>query len=270
MKPSPPTAGIRRDAPRTAPPSAPASALARSLGILRFVAAAAAAPSLAEVVTGSGLPKATAHRLLVALEAQGYLRREPGGRRYGIGPALGALARDALRHGTAQARRHRILAALVDEIGETCNLTMPDGTEVLYLDRVEAPWHWRLALDAGSHVPLHCTASGKLFLSLMPAAERRELLRILPLKRYTDRTLVSARALERALAPIRAERLGVDDEEFVPGLVAIAVPVVDGGGRACAALAVHAPTLRVRAEALRRFVPALRRAAVAIGRALAP
>jgi IclR family acetate operon transcriptional repressor len=106
------------------------------------------------------------------LEA-GFVVRDTDERQFGVGPALRQLALDTLNHGSLRGLRHEVLADLVAEVGETCNFTTTDGAGVLYLDRVEAPWPWRLTLDVGAHVPLHCTASGKLFLAFMPERATR-------------------------------------------------------------------------------------------------
>jgi DNA-binding IclR family transcriptional regulator len=138
-----------------------------------------------------------------------------------------------------------VLTELVGGVGETCNFTTQDGTEVLYLDRVEAKWPLRFTLDVGSRVPLHCTASGKLFLALMPADARDELIDRIPLARLTGATITSRKALRAACEAIAACDYACDREEFIPGLVAVAVPVRSADSGARAAIAVHAPTARM-------------------------
>lgn len=236
-------------------------AVARLIGLIETVARAERPPALADLAVRLGLPKSTAHRLTLALAAEGILTREPGTKRFGIGSRLAALAVDALTHSTVRGARHAVMQSLVDRIGETCNLTMLDGAEVLYLDRVEAAWPLRMHLGPGSHVPLHCTASGKLFLALLPAAVRRRIVGSLPLAAYTRNTLTDPRALEAALVKIRRERVGIDNEEFLAGLIAIAVPVKNARGKTCAAIAVHAPTARLTLEQALGHLPKLRAAA---------
>src|SRR3546814_3491183 len=105
-------------------------------------------------------------------DLQGLLVREPADKQFTIGPRLNALAIGTVAASVRRAPRHAILEALARETGETCNLGMLDGNAVLYLDRVETHWPLRLQLSVGSHVPLHCTAMGKLFLSQMPKRAR--------------------------------------------------------------------------------------------------
>jgi DNA-binding IclR family transcriptional regulator len=167
-------------------------------------------------------------------------------------------------NGALRTERHAILARLVEEIGETCNFTMLDGDAVVYLDRVEAAWPLRMMLSSGSRVPLHCTASGKLLLALMPKPARGRLIALLPLTRYTSTTLTDARRLGAELARIRAQKYATDNEEFHAGLACVAVPVADARRRVCAAIAVHAPVSRMPLERALEHLPSLRRAAAAM------
>lgn len=234
---------------------------ARVLGILEMIARMDRAASVQEITELSGLPKATAYRICAALENDGYLRKEPGGRGLVAGPRLLALAQSLIGGASLAGARHAILAAAARRIGETCNLSMPKDGEMLYLDRVETEWPLRLQLPVGTRVPLHCTASGKLFLSSLSPAARAALLRSLPLERRGPNTITDPAALGAALEEIRRNQLGTDDQEFLEGMVAIAVPVTDAAGRFVASLAVHAPLLRMTLEQARAHVPVLREAA---------
>ncbi|KAB2912266.1 MAG: IclR family transcriptional regulator [Hyphomicrobiaceae bacterium] len=245
-----------------------ASAAARALAILEAVSRSPEPVSAVELSPRLDLPKPTVHRLMLLLEDAGFLQREPGSKRFITGHRLMAMSLEALINAPNRAERHAVLQALVDEIQETCNLTILVGNEVVYLDRVECHWPLRTHFHVGSRVPAHCTASGKLFLGLMPAAKRSRLLRLVPLKKYTDKTLVDPARIETELKEVRAKGIGVDVEEFISGLIGLAVPVVDRRERICATVAMHAPTQRVTAERMWDFVPALQRAAKAIGKTL--
>ena len=244
-----------------AEPAATGSSTARSLRLLALLAGGSRALKLAEMSQHLGLAKATTHRLCTQLLESGYLARSTDGRSFAVGPALRRLALDTLNHGTLRGLRHEVLAALVAEVGETCNFTMLDGASVLYLDRVEAPWPWRLTMDVGTHVPLHCTASGKLFLAYLPEPQRDALLAHLPLPRLTPNTLTTLRALRAECEAIHQRGHALDREEFIPGLIALAVPVRDAQGSVRAAIAVHAPTPRLTAKAAQARLPALLAAA---------
>ena len=237
------------------------SAVARALAMLAHVAHADGGVTLTDLSEALALPKATVHRIVAALERQGMLLREPGGKRYSMGHRFIAVATDALAHSASRGARHAILQSLVDDIGETCNITMMDGANVLYVDRVEAQWPLRLHLQPGSRVPLHCTASGKLFLSHLRAAARKRLITALPLERHTPNTITERPELERALQRIRQSKVGTDNEEFLAGLVAVAVPIIGPGKSVSAAIAVHGPTARLSLDLALSHVPKLQAAA---------
>ncbi len=241
--------------------AASGSSAERSLRLLALLAQEGRALSLAELAVRLGLPKATAHRLCTQLQDSGFLARDTDDRCYAVGPALRRLAFDTLNHGVVRGLRHEVLAALVTQVGETCNFTTLDGTEVLYIDRVEALWPLRLTLDVGSHVPLHCTASGKLFLAHLPEARRNELIAALPLPAMTRRTITGAKALKAECERVVAQGYACDDEEFIAGLIAVAVPVRGELGQVRAAIAVHAPTARMGLREARAALPKLRAAA---------
>jgi IclR family acetate operon transcriptional repressor len=243
------------------PQAASGSSAERSLRLLAHLADEGRAMSLAELGTALALPKATVHRICTQLLETGFVARDVNERDFVVGPALRRLALDTLNHGTVRGLRHEVLSELVAQIGETCNFTTLDGAGVLYLDRVEAPWPWRLTLDVGVHVPLHCTASGKLFLAFMPKARRDALIERLTLTRLTAHTITSAEALRAECAAIALQGHAFDREEFIAALVAVAVPVRDSAGEVRAALAVHAPTSRMTLEQVGQRVPALHEAA---------
>lgn len=238
------------------------SSTLRAFALLEQVARSAAPLSLDELTVASGLPKPTVHRILGLLREADLLHREPLSKRYVAGPRLTAFARDVLANNSPQRdQRHAILQRLVDEIGETCNFTMRDGDTVVYVDRVETPSPVRLHMDAGSRVPLHCTASGKLFLARMSPEQADRLVGEGPLKRYTGRTIVDPQALRRELGRIRREGVGTDEGEYLEGSVCLAVPVTDAQGRMIATIAVHGPAPRMTLKKGRTYLPQMMRAA---------
>ena len=244
--------------------SATGSSAERSLRLLAILAQEGRPMSLAELTARLGLPKGTAHRICLQLLDTGFLVRDADERQVGVGPALRRLAFSTLNHRSVRGLRHDVLGQLVAAIGETCNFTTQDGTEVLYLDRVEAKWPLRLTLDVGSHVPLHCTASGKLFLALMPAGDREEVIEGLALPRMTPATITAKKALRAECEAIAACGYACDREEFIAGLIAVAVPVGPGGA-VRAAIAVHAPTARMSMEEAVKRIDALKAAAERMG-----
>ena len=246
------------------------SSTLRAFAVLELVARGSGPQSLDELTQLSGLPKPSVYRILGTLQRGGLVQREPASKRYCIGSRMSQLALEVMMRSPQRARRHAILQQLVQEVGETCNLTMQDGNEVLYLDRVETSSPVRVHLAAGSRVPLHCTASGKLFLSQLAERQAATLLGPGPYRRFTANTIVEPEALQKELRRIRSDGISTDVGEFLEGSVALAVPVTDGQGRVCATVAVHGPDPRVTLRKAFQFLPALRRAATAMAETMLP
>lgn len=246
----------RSDAGRRSRP-----AVTRALQVLEALAATDGPASLTDVAKVLDLPQATAFRLCQRLEDEGYLTRDGSTRKYTIGARLMRLGLDIVRRSGALSSRHKILSELVDAIGETCNLTTLVGTEVLYLDRVETRWPLRLALEPGSRVPLHCTSSGKLLLASLPKPARQQLVKSLTLTANTPNTLTNRGDLERELQRIARRGFSTDNEEFLVGLIAVAVPIKDRRGKTFAAVACHAPIARLSLKEATALAPVLQAAA---------
>jgi DNA-binding IclR family transcriptional regulator len=238
----------------------------RALAVLEALASAGQPYTLSQLSVRLHIPKATLLRMIEALEARGYVVHMPDSRgndrAITLGPRAAQFALSALSNNTFTRGCRAVLRALVDVLGETCNLTALDNDAVLYVERVETTEPLRLEMRPGMRVPLHCTASGKLFLSQMTTAERNAMLTRLTLKEMTYRTLTDAGRLAAELERLGKRDVGIDNEEFVRGMVAVAVPVrAAAGGPVLAALAVHAPTARATLNDLLEAVPRMREAA---------
>lgn len=236
----------------------------RLFSLLELIASQDAFVSLQGLAAQTGLPKPTLHRMLQQLEGAELLIRQSDGRHYGTGARLRRFAESLLLNATQHGARHAVLRALVEELGETCNVTALSGNEVLYLDRVETHEPLRFFLHTGARVPVHCTASGKMILAQMSRTQRRRLLAHAPLVAYTPRTVTDLERLEEELRSVRDNGYAIDNEEFLGGLVCVAVAVPTRTGRSNLCVAVQAPVMRLSPDDALRVAPALRRAAQAI------
>lgn len=222
--------------------------------------------SLQSMVEETGLPKPTLHRMLQQLEGAGMIQREGDGRHYSIGLRLRRLATTLLLNNTVHGARHVVLRQLVAAVGESCNITAFSGSEVMYLDRVETAAPLRFYLHPGSRVPAHCSASGKLFLAQMSPTQRRRLLTHVTLEKFTNNTLTDPAALEQELDQVRRNGYAIDDEEFLPGLLCVAVLVPNPGRASGIGIAVQAPIMRMSRDKALALLPELQRAADALAK----
>ena len=234
----------------------------RSFAIIEFVVRQGAPVAPMAVAEHLGLPKPSVYRMIKSLVQQGLLRRPVNSKRFVAGPRLTDLAFDILRGSVQHAPRRMVLESVVHDVGETCNIGALETSEIVYLDRVEAQhWPLRLQFGIGSRVPLHCTAIGKLFLALLPVAQREALMRNLDLRAYTPATIVTRDRLADELAAIQRDGLSIDREEYLLGVVCAACPVLDRKGELRAGVAIQAPAARLPVAEADRHHDRLRRAA---------
>ncbi|MEM9850577.1 MAG: IclR family transcriptional regulator [Pseudomonadota bacterium] len=222
----------------------------RMLLILEVMSQAAVPMTPTEINARIGLPKQTAHRLCATLEAEGFLMRSPDGKRLEPSRRLMDIGAGLLQSTRFHTARHQILEQVAAAVKETVNYVVPQASGMHYLDRVDTDWPFRIQLPVGTSVPFHCTASGKTFMASLPPAQRRAFVAGLDLKPLTAHTHRTAEALLVELKEIAKRGYALDNEEFMDGMVALAVPICDPGGRYVASLAFHGPSQRLSVDAM--------------------
>lgn len=227
-----------------ADPAIPDLRALRVLALLERITASNQPVSVSQLAQRVNIPKATLVRLLEILVTHGYVLNVPGMNGYIPGPQATRLATQTLGNNTFRHYCRTILGALVQLLGETCNLTVLDGDNVMYIERIETDEPLRMHIAPGTRLPLHCTAGGKLFLSRLNQPGRLAVLQRLHLKPMTPSTLTEPRTLGLELDRLAALGIGLDNEEFVRGMVGIAVPVCLNDGTMVAALVCHSATAR--------------------------
>ncbi len=230
--------------------------LERAFGLLERMADAGGETGLSELAASSGLPLPTIHRLMRTLVACGYVRQQAN-RRYALGPRLIRLGESAARPLATWARPH--LARLVEETGETANMALLDGDEVVYVAQVPSRHSMRMFTEVGRRVLPHSTGVGKALLAGLPDRDVRELLGRTGMPAATERTLTDPDAFLAALVTVRELGFAVDDNEQEIGVRCIAVPVP--AAPTAAAISVSGPAGRVTDAATEKMVPLLKEVA---------
>ena len=237
--------------------------LERAFELLEHLADAGGELALSELTEASGLPMPTVYRLMQTLVGRGYVRQEPS-KRYALGPRLIRLGDGASRLLGTWARP--ALSRLVDEIGETANMAVLEGDEVVYVAQVPSRHSMRMFTEVGRRVQPHCTGVGKALLAQLPIETAEAMVARQDLVAYTPHTLTDPQTLLAQLKQIREQGYALDDEEQELGVRCIAVPVV--GAPALAALSVSGPSGRMTPEVIARVVPLMRRTAETFARDL--
>lgn len=212
--------------------------------------------SLKQLAADTGLHSSTAFRILASLQQHGWVTRDGTGAYYQLGSGLMRFAERAGQGIDLKQAAEPIMAALRDQTGETVNLTLRAGDEVIYVERAISHRLMRVEQVIGSRAPLHVTAVGKLMLGEESAESCLDYARRTGLPAYTDNTITAPQALVEAVQRARSQGYAYDDEEAELGVGCIGVLVRDASGKAVAGLSISAPRERRRDE----WVPLLQEA----------
>jgi len=196
-----------------------------------------------EMAESLGVHKSTASRLAAALERAGFLSR--AGKRYRLGVELIRLGTLALRSFDVVATMQPAMEKLSRQTGETVNLAVPDGADILNV--AELPSTYILSCSGGwtgRRTKPHAVANGKVLLAYGAIAVPRQL------EKYTEHTITTPGALQDELAAVRRDGYATATAELEDGLVAVAAPVFDGTGSCVAALSISGPAYRMPPERL--------------------
>ena len=242
----------------------------RTLRILEVLSSSENPMTPTQINQQLGLPKQTVHRLCKTLVRDGFLILDTNGKRLRPSRRLRQLASGILFASRFHIARHQVLLDIASKVSETVNFVVPQSDGMTYLDRVETDWPLRIQLPIGTHVPFHCTASGKTFLASLSPTARRSMVESLKLERLTANTHHDVTGLLAELAKIARQGFAIDDEEFKEGMVAAAVPVLDPKGRFYAALAFHGPTQRLSVATAKSNVGILQIGARQLSNAIFP
>ena len=215
-----------------------------------------------------GVAPSTAHRLLAMLEHHDLIAHDPGSKAYVPGPWLSDFALGALTDIDVRGVARPHVEALVERVGETAHLVALQGRDAVFLDCVECTATVRATSRTGQRLPAYCSAGGKALLARLPEERLAELLPGDPLPVLTPHSPRRRGDLLDELAQVRAEGHATNRRESEPDVHAVAAAIVDGRGRARAAVTVAGPPERLKAERLIEIAPDVRATAAAIGRAL--
>ncbi|HNI07686.1 MAG TPA: IclR family transcriptional regulator [Thiobacillaceae bacterium] len=236
----------------------------RLAALLDALASEGDGASLKILAAETGLHPSTAFRILGALAVHDFVARDEQGH-YRLGPHLLRLAAKARVGLDVRAAARPEMEALRDQVGETVNLTVRQGDEVVYVERVTPNRMMRVEQVVGSRAPLHVTAVGKLMLGEAGAAAIRDYARRTKLTAYTPNTRADLQKLLEDVGASTARGYALDDEEAELGVGCIGALVRDATGNAVAGLSVSAPMERRRLEWVERVQEAARKISERLG-----
>ncbi|HET7546555.1 MAG TPA: IclR family transcriptional regulator [Usitatibacter sp.] len=218
-------------------------------------------PELSRTV---GMPKSSVHRLLRTLASQGFLEESGKDHGYNVGPLIRSLAGGEAGYERLIAMAHPGMVALRDACNETVALHVLEANGWMTVDQIESTHDLRRTItNIGVPMPLHATATGKLFLAYMPHAERARYIEAQTLARFTPNTLTSKRRLLTALDQICRDGYAMSRQEMVIGVAGISMPIWREG-RVSAAIGVSGPLSRFTPKSIQAIRNALKKTTKAI------
>ena len=233
--------------------SAGTQAIMRTLSVLAAFRDNEEDLGVSEIGLRLGLSVSTVHRIVRALASEGYLAQNEDTERYYLGRASVLLGQAANRR-LGLHRVQTVLERLVEETGESMNLGVREGNEVIVVLRTESKQPLRFSQEPGSRLPAYATGMGKVTLAHSSSIEE-EMRALPPLRALTPKTIVSADELRAELSEIRRRGYSLDDGEAIEGVRCVAAPIISADGQAVAALAIQGPAVRMPRSRLKQLAP---------------
>ncbi len=243
--------------------------LGRGLQILEAFSESSPSLSLTEIASTVDLDKSTVFRSVHTLEQLGFLERDRETKRYRPGLKILRLGFTALSSLEVAQIAQPYLKALSAECGETTNMTIRDGAEIVYVARNKTQQIISVNLHLGSRLPVYCTSMGKVQLIDFSPQELADLLGKGPYPKRGPNTITTFEDLMAELDRVRRQGYAVNDEELGVGLRSVAAPIRNRDGDVIAAINVSTPSARAsREEMIHTLAPMVVNAAREISLAL--
>jgi IclR family transcriptional regulator, KDG regulon repressor len=247
----------RRSAPRN---RRPVKSLIKALRILDTLGDGMDGLGITDLSGVLKTPKSTVHRLIVTLEAAGYVAFDPPTAKYRLGSRAARLGEQLNRQSPLLTFGAPMLERLTKECHEASHLAILQGTEVVYISHEESKEPVRISFGMGHRAPAHCTALGKVFLAGLSDSEILMLYRNKKrLEKLTPQTVCTLDRLLSEIAVVRREGIGYDNEEYTRGLRCMAAPIRDFSSRIVAAMSLSMFKHKMTAERRTFFEDALLR-----------
>lgn len=240
---------------------------ARGLQVIRSFSERAPRQTLSEVAAATGLTRAGARRILLTLQTLGYVQSD--GKLFALTPRILDLGFAYLSSMPIWNRAEPVMETLVQQVQESCSAAVLDDTDIVYVLRVPTHKIMRISLGIGSRLPAWCTSMGRLLLADLDDEALRARLEASSIAPFTRHTLTDVDALVAKVQQARRQRWCLVNQELEEGLVSIAAPIVDRGGRMVAALNISGQANRTSPKVMQEtMLPALMGAAQEISRLL--
>ena len=220
----------------------------RTLDIIELLATAKEGLGVTEIGNNIGLHKSTVYRLLTALLNRGYIEKDPKTYTYKIGLKFIEISGLFLKKLELKTEALPFMRKLAEIIGQPVHLAILEGTEVVYIEKVELVNSIRMYSQIGRRVPVHCSAIGKILLTGLNPEALREVLENIKFEKFTPNTIITKKELQREIESVKEKGWAVDNEEHEPNIRCIAAPIIDYTGKIIAAVSVSGESRIINLE----------------------
>jgi len=200
---------------------------------------------ISEISNTLGLEKTTVHRLISTLKFKGYVAQNKSNQKYSNSFKLFEMGNNVVEGLGLRRQAQPFMEELAEKSHEAVNLAILNGKHMFYIDKIESSETIKVDLRIGKRLPVYCTGLGKAMLAFMPEERVHELFKGETFVKYTKNTIDNVQGLMLELRRIKAQGYSIDNEEYIPGLVCVAAPVMSFRGEAVAALSVAVPKYRL-------------------------
>ena len=199
------------------------------------------------------IPLPTVYRHIETLCEEKYLVASSS-KKYLPGPKIRNLILKSLPYEPNFTLRRSYLRKLTNDIEETVSLSIPIGTKLVYFDRIEFHWPMQLNLEAGDHLPLHASASGKLYLSSIEEEKVIQIFKNIKTPKTAKNTITDISQFKKELRKIKNQGYAFDDEEWFDGMVGVSVPIFNLKKELCFCLSTHTAKSRKDINDLKKIL----------------
>ncbi|GGG22832.1 IclR family transcriptional regulator [Paenibacillus abyssi] len=243
-------------------------ALDRALNIIELFDEQTKELKITEISSRMKLHKSTVHSLLKTLQLHGYIDQDEQTGKYRLGMKLVEKGQLLLQGIDIRGLARPHLQALSAATGQTAHLVVLEGSEGIYIDKVEGAKAAIRYSRIGRRVSLHSSAVGKVLAAFRSEQERSRLLMDYRFEKRTGHTIDSLGLFLTELARVRQEGIAYDREENEPGVRCVASPIYDYSGQVIAAMSISTMVSQVDEAELQRLAQLLRSETGSISREL--
>ncbi|MEP1209522.1 MAG: HTH-type transcriptional regulator BhcR [Rhizobiaceae bacterium] len=222
--------------------------------------------SLSELSELTAMPAASAYRALVTLQKHGMVNFDEDGQLWRIDVESFRIGSAFLANTSMVEQARPVMNSLMSKSGETANLGLIAGGEVVFLSQVETHEPIRAFFRPGTHGSIHASGIGKALFAYRPQKHAVELANSIQLKGFTDHTIQTTDELLQMRKETLQRGFAIDDQERTMGMRCIAAPIFNSFGEAISAISVSGPTVRIDSQRIAEYGELVRIAADEITR----